>query len=140
MGFKRLRYFVDTGAFYAGKDTSDQHYDQANIFMEKVRRSAYSDLITSNFIIDETITLIRMKLGHNAAVKFGRQIRESSIVSVINVNENIEDKAWKIFEKYSDKDFSFTDCTSFAIVEIEKIRNVFTFDKHFAQCGFDIVP
>ena len=81
-----------------------------------------------------------MKLGHNATVKFGRNIRESSVVKVIHVNERIEERAWNIFEKYSDKDFSFTDCTSFAIMEFKKIRTAFTFDKHFAQFGFSSKP
>ena len=129
-------YFVDTSAFYAGKDPSDRYYEQANAFMEKVKRDLTLSLITSNFVIDETLTLVRMKLGHNAAVKFGRQIKESRIVKILHVNEKIEEQAWRIFEKYSDKDFSFTDCTSFAIMQIENIRNVFAFDKHFTQYGF----
>jgi len=45
------------------------------------------------------------------------------------VNQVVLDKAWEIFEKYSDKDFSFTDCSSFAIMEMLKINNVFSFDK-----------
>lgn len=118
--FESMIYFVDTGAFYAGKDPSDQYYDQANAFMEKVKKDLTLHLITSNFVIDETLTLIRMKLGHNAAVKFGRQIKGSRIVKVLHVNEKIEEQAWRIFEKYSDRDFSFTDCSSFAIMEIEK--------------------
>ena len=133
-------YFVDSGAFYASKDPSDQNYNKANDFMQEVKRSPISKFITSNFIIDETITLIRMKLGHSAAVKFGRQIRKSRVVKIIHVTEKIEERAWKIFERYSDKDFSFTDCTSFVIMDIEKIRNVFTFDKHFARYGFVMKP
>lgn len=81
-----------------------------------------------------------MKLGHSAAVKFGRQIRKSRVVTVIHVTEKIEDHAWKIFEKYSDKSFSFTDCTSFAIMNIEKIKSAFAFDKHFVQYGFFVKP
>ena len=133
-------YFVDTGAFYASNDPSDQHYAQARKIMEQVQRNTTLKLVTSNFVIDETITLFRMKLGHNAAVKFGRHLRESKVVKVFYVNERIEERAWNIFEKYSDKDFSFTDCTSFAIMEFEKIRTVFTFDKHFSQYGFFLKP
>lgn len=49
-------------------------------------------------------------------------------------------KAWKIFEKYSDKDFSFTDCTSFIVMKMLEINEVFSFDKHFEQYGFIRLP
>lgn len=67
-------------------------------------------------------------------------LRASRVVKIIRVNEIIEERAWNIFEKYSDKYFSFIDCTSFALMEIENINNVFTFDKHFVQYGFIIMP
>ena len=94
MATNNMIYFVDTAAFYASKDSSDENYNKATKFMEEVRRAPTLHLITSNFVIDETITLIRMKLGHNAAVKFGRQIRKSRVVKVIHVTEKIEDRAW----------------------------------------------
>jgi len=50
------------------------------------------------------------------------------------------EKAWKILEKYSDKNFSFTDCTSFALKERLKIKTAFTFDAHFTQYGFVRIP
>lgn len=135
-----MDYFADTSAFYAGKDPSDHFYRQAQKFLETLKNDISSMLVTSNFVIDETVTLFRMKLGHTAAVKFGCQLRESDIVRVVHVNEMIEERAWSIFEQFADKDFSFTDCTSFAIMEIEKINHVFTFDQHFAQYGFVKMP
>jgi len=70
--------FVDSSAFYALKDPSDKNNKEAVDFMENIRRNINMRLVTSNFICDETITLIRMKLGHETAVRFGDQIRESS--------------------------------------------------------------
>lgn len=134
------QYFVDTSAFYAAKDPTDQHYAEAVAFMEQVRKSPNLHLVTSNFIVDESLTLIRMKLGHQAAVQFGRQIRESKIVEVIHITEAIEEQAWQIFIKYSNKDYSFTDCTSFAVMEERSLVNAFTFDKHFAQHGLVMHP
>lgn len=134
------QYCVDTSAFYAVKDLSDQHYAEAVAFMKQVQKSPSLRLVTSNFIVDESLTLIRMKLGHQAAIQFGRQIRESKIVEVIYITEAIEEQAWQIFTKYSDKDYSFTDCTSFAVMEERSLVNAFTFDKHFAQHGLVMRP
>ena len=58
----------------------------------------------------------------------------------LQVTRMIEDNAWRILKKYGDKDFSFTDCTSFALMEQEAISTAFTFDKHFSQYGFQMVP
>jgi predicted nucleic acid-binding protein len=52
----------------------------------------------------------------------------------------MEKVAWKIFEKHADKQHSFTDCTSLALMQAETVRTAFTFDEHFAQFGFATVP
>ena len=52
-----------------------------------------------------------------------------------------EKKAWEIFVKYRDKTFSFTDCSSFALMERIGITEVFAFDEHFTQYGsFVVLP
>ncbi len=135
-----MNYFVDTSAFYASKDPSDKNNQKAKVFLEQIKNDLTSTLITSNFVLDETITIIRMKLGHDAAVQFGQQILKSDIIEVINISEKIEKNAWTIFVKYADKYFSYTDCTSFAIMEELGLTHAFAFDKHFAQYGLVVAP
>ena len=53
---------------------------------------------------------------------------------------NNADKARAIFFRYRDKDFSFTDCTSFAVMRELKIHEVLTTDRHFVQMGFTTLP
>ena len=59
---------------------------------------------------------------------------------VFHINYIVLEKAWKVFEKYSDKDFLFTDCTNFIVMEMLRINEAFSFDKHFAQYGFIRLP
>ena len=89
--------------------------------------------------MDETYTGLTMKVGHYAAVDFGEKIRQSQITTVIHITEEIEDEAWNLFKKYSDKHFSFTDCTSFVIMRHLNIIEAFTNDHHFKQIGFTIL-
>jgi predicted nucleic acid-binding protein len=91
-------------------------------------------------VIDETLTLLRVHCGHRVAVSFRNVLEASRLLRVLWITETLEKAAWEIFEKHADKEFSFTDCTSFAMMKAEAIRNVFTFDQHFSQYGFESVP
>jgi predicted nucleic acid-binding protein len=98
-------------------------------------------LVTSNYTFDEIITLIRMHLGHHIAVRFGERLRQEKIAQLVRLTEKDEQKAWEIFERHQDKEFSFTDCTSFALMERLQIDTAFAFDRHFRQYGkFVVVP
>lgn len=95
--------------------------------------------MTTNFVLDETFTGLLTKVGHFAAVDFGEKIRSSKTVRMIHITEEIEDQAWNLFKQYSDKDFSFTDCTSFIVMRQLSLIEVFTNDHHFEQIGFKIL-
>lgn len=130
------RLFVDTGAWYALVDKKDPDHGQAGRFF----RNNKIPFLTTNFIFDETTTLLRNRLGWNVAKDFGQKLKESSFVSLIAVKDEDEDRAWDIFLKYKDKDFSYTDCTSFAVMERLKMDMAFSFDKHFLTMKFKVMP
>ncbi len=74
------------------------------------------------------------------AISFRRDLEASTTVRVLWVEKNIEAQAWKIFQARKDKGYSFTDCTSFALMETHAIKNAFAYDKHFRQHGFNMLP
>lgn len=130
------RLFVDTGAWYAIVDKKDPDHRHAEHFLKNNKTT----LLTTNFVFDETITLIRSRLGWSVAKDFGERLKKSGFVSIVAVRDADEEKAWEIFLKYKDKDFSYTDCTSFAVMEILKIDIAFSFDRHFQTMKFQVVP
>jgi predicted nucleic acid-binding protein len=137
-----VRLFLDTSAFVAIEDLDDANHRGAVEFREKIRQgnTPFRTLYTSNYIVDETLTLLRFHCGHHIAVMFRKALGASKLVRVLWVTETLEKAASEIFEKRSDKDYSFADCTSFALMDEEVIRNVFTFDQHFSQQGYNVVP
>jgi len=137
-----LRLFVDTSAFIALEDKDDENHMSSIEFRENIRKglTPYRLLYTTNYVFDETITLIRNNLGHNAATSFGEATKSSKLVNMIWISQDIDSEAWNIFKKYKDKDFSYTDCTSFATMDYEGIDTAFAFDQHFTQFGFQSVP
>ena len=128
--------FVDTGAWYALVDSDDADHTAAAAFLA----ANTIPLITTNFVFSETITLIRYRIGHEAARSFGQKLKESSFARMVSVTAADEERAWEIFCKYRDQDFSFVDCTSFAVIERMKLSTAFAFDRHFSVMKFAVVP
>jgi len=72
-------------------------------------------------------------LGHDIAIDIGQKLWNEEVSTLIRITSTDEENAWKIFVNYQDKGFSFTDCTSFAIMERLGIKEVLAFDDHFSQ-------
>ena len=80
------------------------------------------------------------RCGSQAAISLRKDIEASSMVRVLWVNVEDEAGAWKIFKTHKDKTYSFTDCTSFALMEKNVIKNAFAYDRHFSQHGLSKLP
>ena len=136
------KMFIDTGAWIALNNKKDKYYRDAVKANKDFLDKGYF-YISSDYVLDETYTLFRYDVGHERAVEFGGEIKslqEMGKIRIVHINQDILDNAWEIFEKYSDKDFSFTDCTSFAVMEMLGINEAFSFDRHFEQYGFTRLP
>lgn len=130
------RIFVDTGAWYAAVDQNDpDHKVVVEAFREHRGR-----LLTSNFILDETLTLVRSRLGWDAAQQLGEQLRTGRVARLERITPRDEEAAWTIFSRFSDKRFSYTDCTSFALCDRTKLQLCLAIDQDFRSYGLRCVP
>jgi len=134
-----MKIFIDTSAWVALENRRDIHYEQAIAFRDEIRNKRYR-LYTSNFVLDETYTLLLANVGYGRIIESAKKIkvlRDKGLLHVIQVTEDIEDSAWDIFERFNrDKFWSFTDCISKAIMELLDIKESFSFDRNFEQMGF----
>lgn len=131
--------FVDTAAWVAAADARDA----AGPTVRKARDRWLSEggvLVTTDYIIDETLTTLRVRLGLDAAEAWWLQIDGSSRLQIEPIHEGRQERARLIFFRYRDKDFSFTDCSSFAVMHELNIRSVLTLDHHFRQMRFEVIP
>jgi predicted nucleic acid-binding protein len=128
------RVFVDSSGFLALVNPHDTYHEDARAIWTRLTEERWG-AFTSNFVMAETHTLFLARLGHSSATAFLRNVSESSTV-VVRLVPSDEDRAREIIYRYDDKDFSFTDATSFAVMERLRIGHALTFDRHFAQFGF----
>jgi predicted nucleic acid-binding protein len=129
--------FVDSSGWYAGLVPSEiDHVIAANWLAHN-----NEPLLTSDYVIDETLTLLRARRQGQLALAFGEQVFNSQLTQLYLLTGDDIRRAWEIFRLFSDKDWSFTDCTSKVVMQRLGITTAFSFDHHFRQFGtVRIVP
>jgi predicted nucleic acid-binding protein len=131
--------FIDSGAWIALYVEDDAHHSEAKGTWQQLVKLS-TRLCTSNYVLDETLTRLRMLGGHALAVRFGDIVFRSNSLERIYVDQEVEAAAWSWFVRYDDHELSFTDCVSFAVMQMRAIRVAFTFDTDFTTAGFERVP
>ena len=130
--------FVDTSAWYAVEVEDDVNHEAACKFLSKIATGTYGVSVTTDYVLDETLTLLRSRRGLASANTFIDKIRKSKSVHVFWIDETLFEKALDIFRKSNRKAWSFTDCTSFALMQDLSVSEAFTFDSHFREAGFQM--
>lgn len=131
--------FVDTAGWMACADSAEAAHGRS-CEARDAALEAGQRLVTTDYIVDETLTLIRLRLGLGAADAWWRQIEGSRRLRWERVDTDRFERARQLFFLYRDKEFSFTDCTSFAMMRELKLTHALTTDRHFRQMGFHVLP
>ena len=146
--------FADAGAFIALGDDNDVYHQKAFATYHLLVTSGAA-LVTTNHVVDETCTLL-LRTGPNGyqlALRFGRTIERAKIYDgtgypkrgdsgliIFYSTPEIERRAWDIFRRYDTAKLSYTDCVSFAVMQMLSLTEAFTFDSHFDMLGFQRLP
>jgi predicted nucleic acid-binding protein len=127
--------FVDTGAWFAVFVPNDPDHVAATEWLG----GNHEPLITSDYIFDELMTLFKVRGEFDRALVVGERIWQQQITQLVTVAKEDLETAWRTYSQYRDKEWSFTDCTSFALMQRLEIRKAFSFDRHFRQFGLGAV-
>ena len=125
--------FVDTSGFYASLNRRDAHHRDAARLFQRAQRERWF-LFATNFVLAESHALILARMGRNRVWNFLHAIITGQ-TNVIRAEEADESRAREIIEHYHDKDFSYCDAVSFAVMERLDIQEAIAFDEHFRQYG-----
>lgn len=125
-----MSLFVDTSAFYAAADRQDTNAARAQAVL-----GAGEPLVTSDHVLVETWTLLRWRLGRDAAERFWHGLR-TGVARLEAIGPADLDIAWEIGSTFPDQDFSLVDRTSFAVMQRLGLTRVATFDDDFAVFRF----
>ena len=129
--------FVDTGAWFASIVPWDANHVRAATWLAQNTQT----LLTTDSVLSETLTLLRMRGERERANWLGERIWSEELAVLYLVNREDQLAAWDVFRRFADKDWSFVDCLSKVVMERLEIDTALAFDHHFRQFGnVQIVP
>lgn len=131
--------FVDTAGWMACADGADPAHRSACAARDAALEQG-NTLVTTDYVVDETLTLIRKRLGLDAAEAWWEQVEGSSRLRWEWIGVTRAEKARRVFFRHRDKAYSFTDCTSLVVMQELRLKLALTTDAHFRQMGFQVLP
>jgi predicted nucleic acid-binding protein len=131
--------FADSSGFIAAFDARDQRHGVAAKTWKGLARAG-ERFITTQLVVVETVTHVRRRAGWEASRLVGDAILSSVTIEVIGLDAERFQAAWREFLRDPDPKLSLCDAASFVVMRERGIRVAFTFDHHFAEAGFELVP
>lgn len=132
-----MRIFVDTSAFYALLDSDDGSHPKAEKAWGEIIQPE-NTVVTSNYVLVETFALVQSRLGLEAARGFQGDL--VPILHVEFVTSAIHRLGVAALLSASRRGLSLVDCVSFEVMRDLGIKTAFTFDAHFREQGFEVIP
>ena len=123
--------FVDTSFWVALFFPADAHHDDARVLWAEV-----DSLLSTNHVVGETWTFLRRRRNHTDARRAVDAINHSPKVSQIHVEAALEQEAWTWLRRHDEREYSFVDATSFAVMRRRRLREALAFDGDFTAAGF----
>jgi uncharacterized protein len=124
--------FVDSSFWIAFTLQRDAHHEEAR----RLWAARVGALITTNQVVGETWTFLRRRDGHPLATRFRERTAESSSLTIVHVDEDLEGEAWRWLRRHDERPYSFVDATSFALMRRRRLREALAFDGDFSAAGF----
>jgi predicted nucleic acid-binding protein len=127
--------FADTSFFFALAAKRDRTHEPAVKTFTRLLRSQ-RPLVTTDYVLDETLTLTKARTSVEVALALLDRIESSPALRIEYITHDRFAAAKAFFRKHADHGYSFTDCTSFVLMQEMQIRDALTNDRHFAEAGF----
>lgn len=119
---------VDTSALIAFFVKSETNHPLAKEYVLNHQDSGWIILET---VFDETVTWVRTRISSSASIKIGQVLRNEH--RYVNISDEDDEMIWSAFCKYSDKKWSYTDCSILVMAHRLNVPRVFAFDEHIRQ-------
>lgn len=121
------KIFVDANYFLALYNPADNLYQESQRIARRLGKTC--ELITSNYVFSEIVTIFSQRVGRAEAISLGEALLNNELLQIIQINEFLHVKTWEIFRQIKTKNMSFVDCSSLCLMEFFGIRRLLSFDR-----------
>ncbi|RMF93181.1 MAG: PIN domain-containing protein [Nitrospinota bacterium] len=140
-----MKLFIDTWGWLTLRDKKESRHSEArNVYQGFRQRTGTA--YTSDYVLDETVTLLFRRLPFSVAqesLEYIQQAVADGYLHLEQITPERFEKAKELRSRFQDKPrISFTDLTSMVIMMEYRITEILTEDDHFLQVGmgFQKVP
>jgi uncharacterized protein len=128
--------FVDTGVWFARFVSDDPEHKRVAAWFA----SNIEPLTTTDYCVDETLTLLSARKRPKLAVEAGRVLFEEALARIHFLDASQIHRAWILFQRRATAGWSCTDCASKIAIDDLKIDSAAALDLHFRQFGIGVAP
>jgi hypothetical protein len=99
----------------------------------------YGEIITTDFVLLEVGNWLSRSADRLVFLRLLEMLDTDSQTTVVPATRDLFDAGRSLFAHRMDKDWSLTDCTSFAVMHRQGLAEALTADHHFEQAGFAVL-
>lgn len=128
-------YFLDTSYAIAFLSTRDEFHSRAKQLALAIETHDIQ-LLTTRAILLEIGNSLAYRNVRRQGLDFLRSINSDNRVRIVELHEELYERAVDLFESRMDKEWGLVDCLSFVVMAEAKVEAALTTDRHFVQAGF----
>lgn len=129
-GLNNTYIFFDASYYVSLANKNDSNHHRSISISKTLENKPHYPFI-SNFIFLETVTIISQRAGRKKSILFGEYLKNK--IEIVKITDLLEQKTWELFKQIKDKDVSFVDCSTLAVLKEKNITQIVTFDHHFEK-------
>ena len=123
---------IDTGIIAAFYNKNDENHERAVFLLDNLRKGKYGTGILSDYVLDETVTLLYVRSKRKEiAIHAGEIIISEKLGKFFPMSYELIIKTWERFQNLVERGLSFTDCSLITISDYLDCNDILSFDTGF---------
>jgi len=127
-----MRCFAETSFYIAVVNPSDAHYKAARTFISSFR----GRIITTEYVLIEVGNWLARTGDREVFISLSRRVASDPKTHIVAAERSLYAAGFDLYASRPDKEWSFTDCISFVVMQRFGLKDALTVDHHFGQAGY----
>ncbi len=132
-----MNCFLDTSALLAVFDRDDEFHEKAVATWRRLIEEDWR-MTASSYGLLEAFALFQKRLGIKAVRALQNDV--VPLLDIVWVDKALHDAAATALLAAGKRKLSLVDCAGFEVMRSHGVSHAFTFDRHFSEQGFEVMP